>query len=126
MTSKGALLSLVLTLLTVDAYPAFYMVRNLPQLQHPQNALQSSELSRLRPSKRAFDRLDASSFDFDSISKRFSDDELAAMPLDDLYLSSPYAFGPFRKRSFDRLEESAFFGQKRKRSFGPKRILRDN
>jgi len=70
----------------------------------------SEDKSELRPmSKRAFDRLDVSPFDFDAISKRFVDEE-------------PYYIYPYEssrtKRAFDRLEDSGFFGlQRRRRAF---------
>lgn len=50
-------------------------------------------------SKRAFDRLDMSPFDFEALSKRYNDD-------DDYYR---------RKKTFDRLDENGFFGMLRKR-----------
>ena len=96
---------------TGHGYPAFYMQaipRRTQQLhfvaspaaQHPRHAAQ----------KRAFDRLDMSPFDFDAMTKRFNDDELSAMPFDDLYVPALQV----RKRAFDRLEDSGFFGlQKR-------------
>ncbi len=54
-------------------------------------------------SKRAFDRLDASPFDFDAVSKRFDDG---------FYL---YHDSGRVKRAFDRLEDSGFFGLRRRR-----------
>jgi hypothetical protein len=113
---------------TGHGYPAFYMQaipRRTQQLhfvvspaaQHPRHAAQ----------KRAFDRLDMSPFDFDAMTKRFNDDELSAMPVgflgeknefdcfiwfqfDDFYVPALQV----RKRAFDRLEDSGFFGlQKR-------------
>ncbi|KAI6182301.1 hypothetical protein M3Y97_00365200 [Aphelenchoides bicaudatus] len=56
------------------------------------------------PNKRAFDRLEASPFDFGAYAKRYSDDDF------DFYRT---------KKSFDRLENGPFnFGNlKRKRSF---------
>lgn len=50
-------------------------------------------------SKRAFDRLDMSPFDFEALSKRYNDD-------DDYYR---------KKKTFDRLDENGFFGMLRKR-----------
>jgi hypothetical protein len=50
-------------------------------------------------SKRAFDRLDMSPFDFEALSKRYNDD--------DDYTR--------RKKAFDRLDENGFFGMLRKR-----------
>ncbi|KAL3106894.1 hypothetical protein niasHT_010809 [Heterodera trifolii] len=102
-------------LISVSAYPTFYMIRSLLQMQHPQNAPQSSAgVSSLPRPKRAFDRLDASPFDFDTLSKRFNDNEdenqlLSAISLDAPFVSSPYIFKALRKRSFDRLENGAFF-----------------
>ncbi|KAL3078382.1 hypothetical protein niasHS_012043 [Heterodera schachtii] len=100
-------------LISVSAYPTFYMIQSL--LQHPQNAPQSSAgVSSLPRPKRAFDRLDASPFDFDALSKRFNDNEddnqlLSAISLDAPFVSSPYILKALRKRSFDRLEKGAFF-----------------
>uniref|UniRef100_A0AC34Q861 Orcokinin n=1 Tax=Panagrolaimus sp. JU765 TaxID=591449 RepID=A0AC34Q861_9BILA len=89
----------------VQAYPSFL-------LMHP-----PTETRQL--SKRAFDRLDMSAFDFGSLSKRYDGDD----DVDNEYFRNKKAFDRIdesnfgfglKKRAFDRLENSAFdFGGKR-------------
>lgn len=69
-------------------------------------------------SKRAFDRLDMSAFDFGSLSKRYygDDDDIDEYSRNkkafDRIDESNFGFG-LKKRAFDRLENSAFdFGGK--------------
>ena len=62
-----------------QAYPAFYM-QAIPR-QHTHLAAAIPIPVHHAAQKRAFDRLDISPFDFDAMTKRFSDDELSALPV---------------------------------------------
>jgi len=92
------LLCLIVTL--TNAHPAgIVLMPNSPNQRDGQ--LESGHYA----NKRAFDRLEASPFDFGAYSKRYSDDD------------SPFDFYR-RKKSFDRLDTSSFsFGFRRKRAF---------
>jgi hypothetical protein len=75
--------------------------------------------SRPVPSKRAFDRLDLSPFDFGSLSKRYYDDDMDDYEIErskkafDRLEESGFGFG-MKKRAFDRLDHAVFdFGTKR-------------
>jgi len=99
--------------ITLHAIYLFMLLGAL--VRHPAYAYPtaSGDKRELRPvsrmSKRAFDRLDVSPFDFD-IAKRFADAE-------DSYYYYPYDASRV-KRAFDRLEDSGFFGlQRRRRAF---------
>uniref|UniRef100_A0A915CKY6 Uncharacterized protein n=1 Tax=Ditylenchus dipsaci TaxID=166011 RepID=A0A915CKY6_9BILA len=103
---SGSLAFFVMLLGTIaqlsEAYPSAMIV-----FHHPSAYTQTTGLNALPPplqnargvSKRAFDRLDMSPFDFEALSKRFNDD-------DDYYR---------KKKAFDRLDENGFFGMLRKR-----------
>ncbi|KAE9552846.1 hypothetical protein FO519_003959 [Halicephalobus sp. NKZ332] len=87
----------------VNAYPAFLL------MPAPTETRQLS--------KRAFDRLDISPFDFGSLSKRYFDDDDDDFERNkkgfDRIEESGFGFG-MKKRAFDRLENSVFdFGGKR-------------
>jgi len=94
MTSTTNFLFLALIqlfIIFINAYPTVLLIP-------------SSSETRPMPSKRAFDRLDISPFDFGSLSKRYYEDA------DDYELER-------NKKAFDRIEESGFgFGMK-KRAF---------
>ncbi|KAI1718633.1 hypothetical protein Ddc_09278 [Ditylenchus destructor] len=84
------------------AYPATMIVRYHPSLYSAVSSANDRENSEptFTMNKRAFDRLDMSPFDFESLSKRYSDDG------DDYYR---------RKKAFDRVDENGFFGLVRRR-----------
>uniref|UniRef100_A0A7E4ZUL4 Orcokinin n=1 Tax=Panagrellus redivivus TaxID=6233 RepID=A0A7E4ZUL4_PANRE len=97
----------ILFAVIVSAYPAFLLLS-------PNDGLRAA------PSKRAFDRLDMSPFDFGSLSKRYTDEVDngfdnygRAKKAFDRIDESNFGFG-MSKRAFDRLDNTAFgFGNKR-------------
>jgi len=123
-----AQLLVVGTPMTVDAQPAnaLYWIRNLPESAvaqlnsiSPHDEVSKPFFNRLH-SKRAFDRLDTSIFNFDAMKnvKRFEDtDNYWPSYVNEVDEGSWVQTPRIEKRVFDRLDSSNFFSGVQKRAF---------
>jgi hypothetical protein len=93
----------------VSAYPALIVVPS----SGPESDGKSLATIRSVPSKRAFDRLDMSPFDFGSLSKRYFDEEDMDRRKKAFDRLDTGAFGlSLKKRTFDRIDSGFTFGKR--------------